>query len=199
LPASTSVTRTIRIERDVDDFLRKFADQEGISVNFLVNKAIRRLVEWDVFADKFGMVSLPSSLLIKMMESLTDAEAAEVGQWVGKNLLPEFLTFWFREVSLQSIVMGYSRLTARYARAFEYEERAKEGKWTIVLKHGGGPRWSIYYEALLRTALESLLKGAELRTEKTDDQVIARFSLTKPNVPEETAPSPPSKPTRTVS
>ncbi|HYS72048.1 MAG TPA: hypothetical protein VEM95_06460, partial [Thermoplasmata archaeon] len=124
MPASTSVTRTIRIERDVDDFLRKFADQEGISVNFLVNKAIRRLVEWDVFADKFGMVSLPSSLLIKMMESLTDAEAAEVGQWVGKNLLPEFLTFWFREVSLQSIVMGYSRLTARYARAFEYEERA---------------------------------------------------------------------------
>lgn len=178
MPQSTSVTRTIRIERDVDEFLRRFADREGISVNFLVNKAIRRLVEWDVFADKFGMVALPGSLLVKMMESLTDEEAAGLGMWVGENLLPEFLTFWFKEVSLQTVVMGYSRLTAKYARAFEYEERAKEGRWTIVFKHGGGARWSRYYEALLRTALTSLLKGAEINTEKTDDQVIARFGLT---------------------
>lgn len=177
MPPSSSVTRTIRIERDVDEFLRRFADREGISVNFLVNKAIRRLVEWDVYAEKFGMVSLPESLLVKMMESLTDDEAGALGQWVGQNLLPEFLTFWFREVSLQSVVMGYSRLTARYAGAFEYEERSREGRWTIVFKHGGGSRWSVYYEGLLQTALQSLLKGAEIRTEKTDDQVIARFAL----------------------
>lgn len=177
MPPSSSVTRTIRIERDVDEFLRKFADREGISVNFLVNKAIRRLVEWDVYAEKFGMVSLPESLLVKMMESLNDEEAGALGQWVGQNLLPEFLTFWFREVSLQTVVMGYSRLTARYAGAFEYEERSREGRWTIVFKHGGGARWSIYYEGLLRTALQGLLKGAEIRTEKTDDQVIARFAL----------------------
>ena len=73
--------------------------------------------------------------------------------------------------------MGYSRLTARYARAFEYEERSKEGKWTIVFKHSGGARWSIYYEALLRTALQGIMKGATVHTEKTDDQVIARFAL----------------------
>lgn len=177
MPASTSVTRTIRIERDVDDFLRKFADQEGISVNFLVNKSIRRLVEWDVFADKFGMIALPNSLLVKMMDLLSDEEAAKLGEWVGTNLLPEFLTFWFKEVSLQSVVMGYSRLTARYAKAFEYEERVKEGRWTIVLKHSGGARWSIYYSALLRSVLSGLLKGAELTMERTDDQVIARFSI----------------------
>jgi len=183
VPASNSVTRTIRIEKDVDEFLRKFADQEGISVNFLVNKAIRRLVEWDVFAEKFGMVAMPASMLHKMMESISDEEAEELGTWVGKNLLPEFLTFWFKEVSLQTVVMGYSRLTARYAKAFEYEEKSKEGRWTIILKHGGGARWSIYYNALLRTALEGLLKGTELHMEKTDDQVIARFSLNKPTSP----------------
>jgi len=35
----------------------------------------------------------------------------------------------------------------------------------------------VYYEALLRSALEGLMKGAEIHTEKTDDQVIARFAL----------------------
>src|SRR2546426_5593313 len=87
-PPSSSVTRTIRIERDVDDFLRKFGDREGVSVNLLVNKAIRRLVEWDIYAEKFGLVALPSSLIERMMDRLTDEEAGELGRWVGRNLIP---------------------------------------------------------------------------------------------------------------
>jgi hypothetical protein len=176
VPPSNSVTRTIRIERDVDEFLRKFGDSEGVSVNLLVNKAIRRLVEWDIYADKFGLVALPASLVERMMAHLTDEEAAELGRWVGRNVLPEFMTFWFKEVSLQSMVVGFPRLTSRYGRAFEYEEHAKEGKWTVILKHGAGGRWSIYYEELLRTSFQELLK-TPVQTEKTDDQVVARFAF----------------------
>ena len=176
MPPSNSVTRTIRIERDVDEFLRKFGEREGVSVNLLVNKAIRRLVEWDIYADKFGLVALPSSLVERLMEHLTDVEAAELGRWVGRNVLPEFMTFWFKEVSLQSMVVGFPRLTSRYGRSFEYEEHAKDGKWTVILKHGAGAKWSIYYEELIRTSFQELLK-TEVATEKTDDQVVARFAF----------------------
>ena len=173
MPPSNSVTRTIRIERDVDEFLRKFGDREGVSVNLLVNKAIRRLVEWDIYADKFGLVALPSSLVERLMEHLTDEESAELGRWVGRNVLPEFMTFWFKEVSLQSMVVGFPRLTSRYGRSFEY---AKDGKWTVILKHGAGARWSIYYEELIKTSFSELLK-TDVTTEKTDDQVVARFGF----------------------
>ena len=176
MPPSSSVTRTIRIERDVDEFLRKFGDREGVSVNLLVNKAIRRLVEWDIYAEKFGLVALPASLVERMMEHLTEEEAAELGRWVGRNVLPEFMTFWFKEVSLQSMVVGFPRLTSRYGRAFEYEEHAKDGKWTVILKHGAGSKWSIYYEELIRTSFKELL-STEVTTEKTDDQVVARFAF----------------------
>ena len=146
---------------------------------------VERLIDWGV-----GVVfGLPGDGINGIMEALRTRqdriafiqvrheEAAALGDWVGKNLLPEFLTFWFKEASLQSVVVGYSRLTARYARAFEYEERSAAGRWTIVFKHGAGARWSVYYESLLRSALGGLLKGAEIHTEKTDDQVLARFSL----------------------
>src|SRR5207245_11385466 len=113
LPPSSSVTRTIRIERDVDDFLRKFGEREGVSVNLLVNKAIRRLVEWDIYAEKFGLVALPTSLIERLMDYLTDQEATELGRWVGENLIPEFITFWFKEVSLQAMVVGFPRLQSR--------------------------------------------------------------------------------------
>jgi len=176
LPPSSSVTRTIRIERDVDDFLRKFGEREGVSVNLLVNKAIRRLVEWDIYAEKFGLIALPSSLIEKMMERLSDEEAAELGRWVGQNLIPEFLTFWFKEVNLQAMVIGYPRLQSRYGRAFEYEEHVEGGKWTIIFKHSAGAKWSIYYEGLLKTAFRNLLQ-TDLQIEKTDNQVVARFAI----------------------
>ncbi|TLZ68155.1 MAG: hypothetical protein E6K09_04425 [Methanobacteriota archaeon] len=173
---SSSVTRTIRIERDVDEFLRKFGDREGVSVNLLVNKAIRRLVEWDIYAEKFGLVALPTSLIERLMDYLTDQEATELGRWVGENLIPEFITFWFKEVSLQAMVVGFPRLQSRYGRAFEYEEHVEGGKWTIIFKHGAGSKWSLYYEALLKTAFRDLLK-TDLVIDKTDDQVVARFAL----------------------
>lgn len=176
MPPSSSVTRTIRIERDVDDFLRNFGEREGVSVNLLVNKAIRRLVEWDIYAEKFGLVALPTSLIEKMMDHLTDGEAADLGRWVGKNLVPEFITFWFKEVSLQALVIGFPRLQSKYGRVFEYEEHVHDGRWTIILKHGAGSKWSVYYEELLKTAFHDLLK-TELQVDRTDDQVVARFSI----------------------
>lgn len=176
MPPSSSVTRTIRIERDVDDFLRKFGEREGVSVNLLVNKAIQRLVEWDIYAEKFGLVALPSSLIERMMDRLSDEEAAELGRWVGQNLIPEFITFWFKEVSLQAMVIDFPRLQSRYGRAFEYEEHVDGGKWTIILKHSAGSKWSVYYEGLLKTAFRNLLQ-TDLQIDKTDNQLVARFSL----------------------
>src|SRR5437667_10073384 len=92
------------------------------------------------------------------MDYLTDQEATELGRWVGENLIPEFITFWFKEVSLQAMVIGFPRLQSRYGRAFEYEEHVDGGKWTIILKHSAGSKWSMYYDALLTTAVVSMLQ-----------------------------------------
>ena len=172
-----SITRTIRVDQDVDGFLRQFSEREGVSVNFLVNKALRKLVEWDIYAEKFGVVAVPESLVRRLMEYLTDDEARELGAWVGKNLIREFVTFWFKEVSFQTIVEGYPKLTAQYGHAFQYEEHVEGGKWVIVLKHGMGHKWSLYYEELAKSLFQELLHK-DVVVEKTDDQVVVRFTLT---------------------
>lgn len=171
-----TVTRTIRIDTDTDRFLREFSDKEGVSVNFLVNRALRRLVEWDVYAERFGIMALPAAMVTRMMQHLTEEEAADLGRWVGKYLLREFLTFWFKEVNLQTLVLGFPRLSSQYGKAFEYEEHVDAGRWTIILKHGNGMLWSIYYETLLKTAYLELVDTV-IVTEKTENQVVARFSV----------------------
>lgn len=174
--SAKSVTRTIRIEEEFDDFLQDVAGEEGVSVNFLVTKALRKYVQWDVHADRFGMASLPGSLVDRIMGHLTEEQVRELGRWAGQNLVKEFITFWFKEVSLRALVKDYPRLTALYGGAFEYEEHHKGGAWTIVLKHGLGPKWSVYYTELLRGVFrESLRKDVDVQT--MENQVVARFTV----------------------
>jgi len=171
----TAVTRTIRLDGDTDKALSTLAEKERVSVNFLVNRALRKFIEWDVYAEKFGFLSVPASLITKMMSYLSEDEAKEMGRWAGQNLMKDFLTFWFKEVSITTLVKGFPSLESKYGKSFEYEEHVDGGKWTIILKHGRGIKWSIYYEEILRSVFDSLLKK-EVRTEKTEDQVVARFS-----------------------
>ncbi len=175
MSSRTAVTRTIRLDGDTDKALSTLAEKERVSVNFLVNRALRKFIEWDVYAEKFGFLSVPASLITKMMSYLTEDEAKEMGRWAGQNLMKDFLTFWFKEVSITTLVKGFPSLESKYGKSFEYEEHVDGGKWTIILKHGRGIKWSIYYEEILRSVFDSLLKK-EVRTEKTEDQVVARFS-----------------------
>src|SRR6266498_5253156 len=99
-----SVTRSVRIEKDADERLRKLADQSDTSVNTLVNRALRKFVEWDAYGEKFGFVTVPGTMLVKLMDHLTDAQAQELGVWAGKNLLKEFITFWFKEVTPETLL-----------------------------------------------------------------------------------------------
>src|SRR5438094_593830 len=62
-----SVTRTVRIDEDIDYQLEKLAHEQRVSVNYFANQALRKFVEWDVFADRLGFVTLPSDIFEKLV------------------------------------------------------------------------------------------------------------------------------------
>ncbi len=176
MASKSSVTRSVRIEKDADERLRQLAEQSDTSVNTLVNRALRKFVEWDAFGEKFGFVTMPSVILTKLMDHLTDEEARALGTWAGKNLLKEYITFWFKEVTPETLLEGFPRLFAKYAHAFTYEEHAEDDYRVIILKHGGGPKWSTFYEEAATTAFRELI-SREIRAERLENQVVLRFRL----------------------
>ena len=52
----SSETRTIRLEGDILLKLEELANQENVSISFIINKALRRHVEWEIYAEKFGFM-----------------------------------------------------------------------------------------------------------------------------------------------
>ncbi len=170
-----SVVRSLRLDEDVDKALHKLALQEGISINSLANKALRRYVVWDVNTVRFGFVSLAGANIPKIMTYLSEDEVREFARWTAENSLKDFLTFFFGDVTLDALLKGLI-LLADYGGLFQYEESANGHIRTVVLRHGRGIKWSIHCEEQVRYVTEKLL-GLKVETEKTENQVTFRFPL----------------------
>ena len=175
MPRTAQLTRSVRIDRDVDEGLRRLAKEYGVSVNALALRAVRRYAEWDSFADKFGFVDIPAVIVGQMFKDMTEEQIIEVGTWVGTTLLREYVTFWFKEVNLETVLQACPRLISKYGRLFEFEERDEGGRRTIVIKHAGGPKVSLFYEQVLQSAFKALL-NRPVTIERMENQVVARFS-----------------------
>src|SRR5437667_5438813 len=116
-----SVTRTVRIDEDIDYQLEKLAHEQRVSVNYFANQALRKFVEWDVFADRLGFVTLPSDIFEKLVGFVTDEQAKELGGWFGKNLAKDLIAFLFKRVDLETSVRSVELLAPSYDKPSSFE------------------------------------------------------------------------------
>ena len=178
LQARRTRTRAFRIDETVDEQLREWAEREGVSVSFLANKALRRLVEWDMYADRFGFIAMPNEALSRMIDLLSLDEVRELGKWVGENAYRAFTTFVFKHIDMETVLEVIPKLTSKYTKAFEYEVKREGSRTVIVLRHGRGRKYSIFYEEVARAMFRDLV-GRGIRTESQENAVV----LEVPNVP----------------
>jgi hypothetical protein len=71
---------TFRFDNDILNQLRGESDQKRISLNTLASQIFRSHVEYDMYASKAGMVSFPKSLLVRIMNRLSDQEVDQLSE-----------------------------------------------------------------------------------------------------------------------
>src|SRR5438128_10077350 len=107
--SSRSVTRTLRLDEDVEAGIVEMAEREQFSFNLLANRALRKLVESEDKAGKFGFIQVPTSLVEKVCNILTDEDARELGSEAGAATIPEMGPFWgkhfIRQTAMQALVI----------------------------------------------------------------------------------------------
>ena len=164
-----SETRTIRLEGDILFKLEELANQENVSISFIINKALRRHVEWEIYAEKFGFMMAFTSKMRRIFESLTDAEARELGSQSAENEYSEFINFWFKKIDFDTTVKALELLGSEYARSFKFEHSFDGSMHTIIFKHDRGPRTSAYYAEMAKVLFNRL--NLKVDTVESDQQV----------------------------
>ena len=164
-----SETRTIRLEGDILLKLEELANQENVSISFIINKALRRHVEWEIYAEKFGFMMAFTSKMRRIFESLTDAEARELGSQSAENEYSEFINFWFKKIDFDTTVKALELLGSEYARSFKFEHSFDGSMHTIIFKHDRGPMTSAYYAEMAKVLFNRL--NLKVDTVESDQQV----------------------------
>src|SRR6266480_4556350 len=170
-----SETRTIRIDEDIDFQLEKLAHEQRVSVNYFANQALRKFVEWDVFADRLGFVTLPSDIFEKLVGYTTDEQAKDL------------IAFLFKRVDLETSVRALELLGPRYGKAFRFEYTNDGHLTTVILNHGFGRKASLFYSEAVKALLKDLV-NTQVDIGLSEHQVFAQ--IVGPNEFRITMPAP---------
>ncbi|HUH82245.1 MAG TPA: hypothetical protein VLX33_00025 [Nitrososphaerales archaeon] len=139
-----SVTRTLRLDDDVDSALEKMAEEKGESVNAVVGRALRRLVEWDRLAERAGLVAISPLTLGRLMDTLTQEQARELGEQIGAEVWKPIIISRFGSITLDSVLKSIE-LISRYMGRFDFIYSTEGTKRVVTIRHSAGVRWSEFY------------------------------------------------------
>jgi hypothetical protein len=165
--------RTFVIDPDVSEKIDKLTDGHTIEINVLVNKSLRRYMDWGRYVDNFKLVTSDPRLMKTLWSYMTIDEARRLGAENGNDTVEEFILYYFHKFDLESVLKTFRVIGAEYSNSFVYSEFGEKHNRTIILRHSLGHAASAYYGATLKGLFSRLGLDAEL--EEADDQLICKI------------------------
>ena len=170
-----SVTRTLRLDEDVDAALERMAEEAGESVNVIAGRALRKLVEWDRIAAKAGLVVISPITLGKLMDSQTLEQARALGESIGNEVLKSIMISIYGEVSMSS-ALETIKLMSRYMSRFEFHYATEGSTRVLTVRHTQGIKWSAFYLGIADSLLGETL-GLDFKSNMTEELASMEFDM----------------------
>jgi hypothetical protein len=164
-----SETRTIRLDGDVLLKIEELAKQENVSISFIINKALRRHVEWEIYAEKFGFMMTFTAKMRRLYDGLSEEEARTLGRQSAENEYSEFINFWFKKIDFETTLKALEILGSEYSRNFKFDHSYDGNVHTIIFKHDRGARTSAYYAEIAKVLFNRL--NLKVDTVESDQQL----------------------------
>ena len=171
----TTTLRTVRIPRELDSALETISREKGLSVNSFVSILLKKYVEWDKYAERFGYITLTRESLRRILNATDHNKLIESAQDYGSNVPKEFLMFWFKELNIDSVLAALS-LRCKYANVAEYELKIDGKNYMIILHHDLGIMWSEFFGYTLQQEIKIVLQVLA-RLEISRNSVVLKFHL----------------------
>ena len=145
---------TFRFHNQVLNRLRDESNQKRISLNTLASQIFQSHVEYHIYAARAGMVSFPKSLLVRIMNGLSDQEVDALSEHIAKNEIKDMTRLVKNEYSIPAFLdmfESWLRISG-----FTYRRDAADSDQTFVIQHDMGRRWSTYLEKLIEFVFKDL-------------------------------------------
>lgn len=155
-----TITRTFRISSEWDDVLKEESARQGVSVNVLVNKILRRYSLFSRWIDRNSDIILPQRNLRGIINAAQTEKLAEIATNSGAPAVMDILNMMGCATSYDS----FSHLLTQhyggpnFARWFHCFHNTQGTKDVFHLQHDLGRGWSVYLDNYFTAFLKSLEK-----------------------------------------
>jgi hypothetical protein len=140
-------TFTLRIDEDVIKSLQNESELHDISLNTLINKILKRYIEWDLYAPKVGMIPMAKPVISSLFNMMNEEEILGLVSNFGKNVVQDIAYFMKMKSDPDTFLTWFE---IRMRRSFvEFNYLQENDHHIYVLKHDLGYNWSLYHKKIL--------------------------------------------------
>ena len=173
MSGSPHVTRTFRLEEEVDHILREDAEKNGISVNNLVNRIMKEYTVSSRYFSRGESIILSTQTLIQLLSNMDIEDIIAAGKESGYRRTMDQLLMRGMRLDRKSALWYITEIIGKYSAWFTCDLHEEKTHTLLYLRHGYNEKWSIFLQNYLNTMFEELLDITP-EIEYTTNSVILR-------------------------
>ena len=160
-----TITRTFRIRQEWDSVLQEEASRQGVSINVLLNKILRKYSLYSRWSDRNNDITLPQRTLKEILSTVQVESLAEAGTRSGALDAINIVNAMGLKMDYDSFVYLITEHLGgpQFARWFHCFHHTQGNKDIFHLQHDFGHGWSVYLEQYLLAFL-SAMTDADAKT-----------------------------------
>jgi hypothetical protein len=153
-----TITRTFRIRQEWDNILQEEAAKQGVSVNVLLNKLLRKYSLYSRWSDRKNDASFPRQTLQEILKTVQVESLAEAGTKCGASDAVNIVNSMGLALNYESFVYLVTEHLGgpHFARWFQCFHHTQGNKDIFHLQHDLGPEWSVFLEKYVLSFLRSM-------------------------------------------
>jgi len=153
----STVTRTVRINEAYDEVLRYEADRQGVSVNTLVDRILRKYTVSYRFFENLGAVTISPHTFSELLSTLEEGEIRAIASSTGVERPKELILKRGLPLTYENAVWYITELlgdNSGWFRTTYYERKERD---IIHLSHNQVEGWSIFIEEYIGALFKEVM------------------------------------------
>lgn len=125
----------------------------------MANQIFGEYVEWQRYAERFGIIAMSKDAFKYILDSLDDKKVIELATTIGQKAPKEFILFKWKNFDSKNIVdfikmylehCGYGR--------YDYSKDTENSNYSFSIHHDLGKKGSLFLKSFLETLVKSTLQ-----------------------------------------
>lgn len=163
---------SLKLEPKTFETLKSYSEEQGLSLETLINNILHDYVAWSLSASEAGWVPMQRPLLIALANAIDDETICKIASGMAKTTAKDFLLYMHGEYSAKELI-EFLKARAKVA-GFPYKLLKQNGHTKFIMQHDMGMKWSLIFKSFYEKVLEDLT--CDVTFDLTDNTFVFKIN-----------------------